>query len=63
MHLDKGGIVARGAELDVPFEETWTCYEGDFDSGLHCGECGSCVERAEAFELAGVLDPTRYKKG
>jgi 7-cyano-7-deazaguanine synthase len=57
LHLSKDEIVRRGAALGVPFEETWSCYLGE---ELHCGLCGTCVERREAFELAGVHDPTRY---
>ncbi len=53
----KHEIVRRGAALGVPFEDTWSCYLGE---ELHCGRCGTCVERREAFELAGVPDPTRY---
>ena len=53
----KADIVARGAELGVPFDETWSCYKG---GEVHCGTCGTCTERREAFELAGVPDPTRY---
>lgn len=54
----KDDIVTIGAELGVPFEETWSCYEG---GNVHCGRCGTCVERAEAFSLAGVEDPTLYQ--
>ncbi|MFM9016174.1 MAG: 7-cyano-7-deazaguanine synthase, partial [Verrucomicrobiota bacterium] len=50
-------IVRRGAELDVPFSLTWSCYVG---GERHCGKCGTCVERKEAFRLAGVADPTDY---
>ena len=53
----KSDIVRIGAELGVPFEKTWSCYEG---GALHCGQCGTCIERKEAFELAGVVDPTDY---
>jgi len=53
----KDGIVRLGAELGVPFEETWSCYKG---GDAHCGTCGTCFERREAFSLAGVPDPTRY---
>ena len=53
----KTEIVALGADLGVPFEETWSCYEGGV---RHCGHCGTCVERIEAFALAGVPDPTEY---
>ena len=55
--LDKTGIVREGARLGVPFEKTWSCYEG---GDLHCGQCGTCVERIEAFAQAGVPDPTIY---
>jgi 7-cyano-7-deazaguanine synthase len=54
---DKSDIVARGAELGVPFAETWSCYKG---GDVHCGTCGTCVERIEAFAVAGVPDPTTY---
>lgn len=57
LHLAKDEIVRRGAALGVPFEETWSCYLGN---ELHCGRCGTCVERREAFELAAVPDPTPY---
>lgn len=53
----KAGIASVGADLGVPFESTWSCYAG---GDLHCGNCGTCVERREAFELAGVPDPTTY---
>jgi len=55
--MDKAAIVRRGAELDVPFGLTWSCYVG---GERHCGKCGTCVERKEAFRLAGVTDPTDY---
>lgn len=60
----KADIVAAGARLGVPFELTWSCYEGTdepIDRAAHCGACGTCVERREAFVLAGVPDPTRYR--
>lgn len=57
VNLTKADIVRRGAELNVPFAETWSCYEG---GQRHCGLCGTCVERKEAFEQAGIPDPTRY---
>jgi 7-cyano-7-deazaguanine synthase len=55
--LTKAEIVKRGAELKVPLEKTWSCYEG---GEHHCGRCGTCIERREAFYLAGVEDPTPY---
>lgn len=54
----KAQIVKRGAELKVPFNETWSCYKG---LEFHCGKCGTCVERKEAFQLAGLTDPTIYQ--
>ena len=54
----KADIVRRGADLGVPFDQTWSCYEG---GALHCGRCGTCLERVEAFRTAGVPDPTAYQ--
>jgi len=53
----KADIVHRGAELGVPFARTWSCYKG---GAQHCGRCGTCIERREAFDLAKVEDPTPY---
>ena len=49
--------MAEGAKNAVPFEKSWSCYKG---GDIHCGRCGTCVERQEAFALAGVADPTQY---
>ena len=57
VNLTKEELVRRGLELGVPFEKTWSCYAG---GNLHCGKCGTCVERKEAFELVGIPDPTDY---
>ncbi|HPD32052.1 MAG TPA: 7-cyano-7-deazaguanine synthase QueC [Phycisphaerae bacterium] len=54
----KADIVRIGAELGVPFERTWSCYRG---GELHCGTCGTCVERREAFQKAGIADRTVYR--
>jgi 7-cyano-7-deazaguanine synthase len=56
--MSKTQIVARGAQLSVPFDKTWSCYKG---FAMHCGTCGTCVERREAFRDAGVSDPTYYQ--
>lgn len=53
----KTDIVRTGASFGVPFVDTWSCYEGGV---VHCGKCGTCVERREAFHLAGIHDPTVY---
>jgi 7-cyano-7-deazaguanine synthase len=55
--VGKDEIVRRGAAVGVPFVDTWSCYVGGPE---HCGRCGTCVERREAFDLAGVADPTTY---
>ncbi len=57
--LDKSDIVAWGSKLGVPFELTWTCYNG---GERHCGKCSSCRERQRAFREAGVSDPTEYQE-
>jgi len=57
-HIRKEEIVKIGSTLDAPMELTWSCYEG---MDVHCGTCGTCVERKEAFELGGVADLTEYR--
>ncbi len=51
---EKSDIVKRGGELQVPFELTWSCYDGD---ETPCGNCGTCVDRRNGFATAGLLDP------
>lgn len=65
--LTKGEIAAIGhvANLDSIMMDTWSCYEGateDFANAKHCGKCGACNERKEAFAFAGVVDTTPYKE-
>jgi len=62
MRFTKAQIARLGASLDVPFELTWSCYEGGNEGlgDMHCGRCGTCVERYEAFRHAGIPDPTVY---
>ena len=55
--MTKSGIAARGHQLGVDYAQTWSCYIG---GQTHCGECGTCVERREAFILARIPDPTTY---
>ncbi|PWQ95215.1 7-cyano-7-deazaguanine synthase QueC [Leucothrix arctica] len=57
LHGTKGDIVTAGTAINVPYKNTWSCYKG---GDKHCGRCGTCVERAEAFYDAGVTDPTDY---
>ena len=57
--MTKAQIVRRGHELGVAFGRTWSCYKG---GRLHCGRCGTCIERREAFLRAGVEDPTVYAR-
>lgn len=58
VHHSKAEIVTTGARVGTPFAQTWSCYKG---GALHCGRCGTCVERREAFHLAGIPDPTEYE--
>lgn len=58
VHRSKADIVTEGAKHNTPFADTWSCYKG---GAHHCGRCGTCVERREAFHLAGVEDPTIYE--
>ena len=55
--ISKADIVSIGDVIGVPWLETWSCYKG---GDIHCGSCGTCFERREAFELANVVDPTPY---
>ncbi|NCC52695.1 MAG: 7-cyano-7-deazaguanine synthase QueC [Spartobacteria bacterium] len=58
IHCSKADIVRHGAALGVDFSRTWSCYQG---GDMHCGRCGTCVERREAFICAGIADPTPYQ--
>ena len=58
MRWSKTEIVSLGYRLGVPFARTWSCYQG---GDRHCGRCGTCVERAEAFREAVIPDPTVYE--
>jgi len=57
--MTKADIARRGDALGVDYAQTWSCYVG---GEIHCGECGTCVERREAFMLAGLADPTVYAR-
>jgi len=59
INMNKYDIAITGINLSAPLHLTWSCYEG---RALHCGRCGTCVERIEAFHDAGVIDPTTYEE-
>lgn len=56
--FNKGDIAALGGKLGVDYTRTYSCYKG---GEKHCGKCGTCVERKEAFGMAGMTDPTEYE--
>lgn len=58
-NITKADIVKRGIALGINYAKTWSCYKG---GEKHCGKCGTCEERKEAFRLAGVPDPTEYEE-
>ncbi|MEM6915428.1 MAG: 7-cyano-7-deazaguanine synthase QueC [Verrucomicrobiota bacterium] len=57
--IRKEDIASMGDKLGVDYRKTWSCYKG---GEIHCGKCGTCVERKEAFALAGLKDPTVYEE-
>lgn len=58
LYWTKADIVTVGNDLNVQWNDTWSCYKG---GDIHCGACGTCFERREAFIEAGVQDPTLYE--
>lgn len=58
VNMNKAGVVKMGLELGVPYELTWSCYEGGDEP---CGKCGTCIDRAAAFAANGVEDPALKK--
>ena len=58
VEMTKSDLVSLGDQLEAPLDLTWSCYAG---GEIHCGKCGTCVERKEAFELANIADPTKYE--
>ena len=57
LYMNKADIIRKGIELDVPYELTWSCYEG---GDLACGTCDSCLLRLNGFAEAGCKDPIGY---
>lgn len=54
VNLSKAGVVKLGLSIGVPYKYTWSCYAG---GDKPCGHCGTCIDRAKAFEANGVSDP------
>ena len=57
-NLTKADIARRGKALGIDYAETWSCYKG---GDKHCGRCGTCRARREAFAEAGIADGTAYE--
>jgi 7-cyano-7-deazaguanine synthase len=58
-NITKGEIAVIGKKLGIDYTETWSCYKG---GEKHCGKCGTCRERIEALEYAGIEDHTEYEE-
>lgn len=54
VNADKAEVVAKGLDLRVPYQYTWSCYNG---GDKPCGKCGTCIDRAKAFEANNAVDP------
>ena len=52
--MTKAQIVKAGLDAGVPYELTWSCYEG---GDKPCGKCATCIDRAAAFAANGCADP------
>lgn len=57
--ITKSDIARIGKKLGIDYTETWSCYKG---GEIHCGKCGTCVERKEALSEAGIEDCTIYEE-
>ncbi len=57
-NITKADIARKGKALGIDYAKTWSCYKG---GDRHCGKCGTCVERREAFAEAGIEDATMYE--
>ena len=56
-NISKAGIARKGKALGIDYSQTWSCYKG---GKIHCGKCGTCIERKEALAEAGIEDTTEY---
>lgn len=59
VNMTKSDIVKYAGSMNVPLSLTWSCYKG---LAVHCGTCGTCVERKQAFSHVGLQDDTVYLK-
>lgn len=59
VNITKADIAKAGERFGVPYGMTWSCYKG---GNIHCGKCGTCVERIEAFQKSGIADLTVYEE-
>lgn len=50
----KADIVAWGLKHNVPYEKSWSCYNGN---ETPCHRCGTCIDREAAFKANGTIDP------
>jgi 7-cyano-7-deazaguanine synthase len=57
LHATKQAILQAGVDMGLDYRQTWTCYLGQEKA---CGQCGSCVERLDAFAKVGLTDPVPY---
>lgn len=56
-NISKADIARKGKALGIDYSQTWSCYKG---GKIHCGKCGTCLERKEALVEAGIEDTTEY---
>lgn len=58
INMNKSEVVKIGLELNVPYQLTWSCYEG---GNKACGKCGTCIDRLKAFKDNNMNDPIEYE--
>lgn len=62
LSFSKPEVIARGGRLGVRYDSTWSCTKRSSTPRVHCGNCGACAARQDAFATAGVKDPAKYGK-
>ena len=58
INFNKSQVIAKGLELDAPYQYCWSCYEG---GEKQCGTCGTCIDRINGFKINHVKDPVEYQ--